>query len=184
MSSDTKFVYMGCDLETTGTLSKSEIIQIGLYIDDDHKYVSDIGHRGAFHWEAKAFEVNGFDLKRVYNGKPMYNVDAELDEFITKVKQDFNCQSEHILPVGFNVGSFDIPFIRRDLKLFFSGLGYRSIDLNALLVASSNSVDNFNARKIALKEQAKQLITVDGKEHDALYDAELAIRCFNCLTGN
>lgn len=171
-----RYIYMGLDIETTGTSPQSELIQIGLYIDDDTKYVSDVGHRGNFHWEPKAFEVNSFTFERIWDGPPAFEVDSALETFLLELCKEYSVSTWQFIPVGFNVGSFDIAFVRKTFPLFFTLLGYRTIDLNALLLASYADEVSYKQRKEDIKATVIPEIQSSGKLHDALYDAELAIR--------
>lgn len=185
MNSDIKpYVYCGLDTETTGTSPQSEIIQIGLYVDDELRLGSDVGHRGNFHWEAKAFEINGFTLQRIFDGVPVYAVDYVLEIFVQDVCKKYDCEPWQIIPVGKNVGSFDIPLVRRTFSLFSSKLGYRSLDLNALLLAQYPNDEDYQTVKTFITEQAALNVKSKGQLHDALYDAELAIRFLQYWQGH
>ena len=178
------YVYCGLDTETTGTSPQSEIIQIGLYVDDELSCSYDVGHRGNFHWEAKAFEINGFTFERIFNGIPVYKVDKYLETFVLDVCQKYDCEPWQIIPVGKNVGSFDIPLVRRTFSLFSSMLSYRSLDLNALLLAQYPNDEDYQAVKIFITERAILKVESEGQLHDALYDAELAIRFLQYWQGH
>lgn len=182
MSSDIsdRFVYFGLDIETTGSDSKSEIIQIGLYTKpySTCRYVSDVGQRGNFYYEPKAFEVNGFTFDRIINGKPAMEVDIELEEFFLELSKICNVPVQNLIPVGFNVGSFDIGFVRRTFPKFSRLLNYRSIDLNAILAMRYKTKTEFDVAKTNAKLKCMSEITSFDGEHDALYDAELAYRVF------
>lgn len=177
------FLFLGLDIETTGSLQeRAELIQIGLYVDDDHKYVSDVGHKGKFYWEPKAFEINKFTFERIWAGPPAFTVDKELEEFIFQLKRDFDCESKNIIPVGLNVGSFDMQFVRRTFPLFRSLLGYHTVDLNALMIYQMVNRTNFDLYKTGLKAKCTPLVKSKGEEHDALFDAELSIKMLNLHT--
>lgn len=172
-----RFIYFGLDTETTGSHPDSEIIQIGLYIHNYGLYCSDVGHRGNFHWEPKAFEVNNFTFDRIYAGPPVFAVDEQLETFMLNASKTLQVPLSNFLPVGFNVGSFDIPLVRRTFPRFSTLLGYRSLDLNAVLAAQYLNKPDFDKAKATAKQYADELTStfVAGKAHDALYDAAQAI---------
>lgn len=175
-----KFVYFGLDTETTGTHPDSEIIQIGIYIFNYHASKYDVGHRGNFHFEPKAFEVNGFTFKRIYDGMPAFEVDEQLEEIMLQASKNLEVPLRNFIPVGFNVGSFDIPLIRRTFPRFSTLLSYRTLDLNAVLACSYRTKSRFDAAKKAAKAYADEMLThgtIVGATvaHDALYDAAQAI---------
>jgi oligoribonuclease (3'-5' exoribonuclease) len=175
-TSKTDLLFYGLDIETTSSKIDGELIQIGLYVDDELYYVSDVGHRGNIYYEAAALQVNQFTWERVFNGVPAFTVDADLERFMFKVMSKYpNVKYNNMIPVGLNIASFDIPFIRKTFPRFSRLLSYRSVDINAVLYSMVDSLEEYMYLKNIVREEARLLTSVEGVEHDALYDSELGL---------
>lgn len=175
-------IFFGLDIETTSVDIKGELIQIGVYAGHAHQYVSDVGHRGNYYWEQGAFNVNGFDHERINNGRAAREVDQELSHWIEFTAEQFGVLPREFIPVGFNVGSFDMQFVKKTLPAFSALLSYHTMDLNAVLMYMFP--DWFKEQKAAAKKQAIEALTalnMSGNEHDALYDAAMAFHIYEQL---
>ena len=91
------------------------------------------------------------------------------------------------IPVGFNVGTFDMAFIKIHMPRLHEMFGYRSVDLNSLLIAEAV---NRKAHLLELKKWYKKKvessalrICQDGA-HNALFDAAQAIFILQQYTQN
>ena len=87
---------------------------------------------------------------------------------------------------GWNVGAFDLPFVRDTLPGLASLLSRRSVDLNAVCFTLGGTLPYFGSRpkwntwKRLSKEAAQAELTaisVAPKWHDAGYDALAALTC-------
>lgn len=171
--------FVGLDVETTGTdVAAHVLIQIGVYdpISGD-VFRSDV--YPAFENYAvdpQALQVNGFTMDRIEAAPAASLVDTVLCLWLDK----HELVGAH--PVGFNVASFDLPFVKRALPVAFSKLSYRTIDLNAVLFTITEIIKSPPGKVghayETFKHRAKAFgaTQVKGKTgaygwHDAAFDA-------------
>jgi len=93
-----------------------------------------------------------------------------------------------VIPMGFNVGCFDMPFVRKFLPKSASIFGNRSLDLNALLFADglkhgSRFKNLKHAAKLVGKAFASHYVP-NLLPHHALYDAYVAIGVLEYIIGD
>lgn len=126
-------------------------------------------------WDPQAAEVHKIPKSRVEAAPRSFDVDAELYEFLLTVG---GAKGQRILiPVGWNVGSFDMPFVRDCLPRSASLISRRYVDLNSVCFTLGGS-KSWQVFKKASKEHASLCLSQDGYEpawHDALYDAQAAM---------
>lgn len=179
--------YVGIDLETSsGDPTTALPIQLGIayekqtfeaYINWPWKELSD-------KWDFKSQKVHGMTRTFVkkHGGNPR-SVDRQAYDFVCTKIGDSKWNN---IPVGWNVGSFDMAIIKRHLPKLASVLSYRVYDLNtAIMVAHGVQNHNilgatYSLEKIKKHYKAlalKQLKMVDSTAmvHNALTDASLAL---------
>ena len=137
----------------------------------------------------EATRIHGIDLSTLDGeGKVTpHNADLMLRDWL---KSDpYYKEGKHytLIPMGFNVGSFDMDFIREWSPKSADLFGYRSMDLNALLFDEAvQKGQSF----YQVKKQAKHLGETfaiyhfgENKPHHALYDAWVAMGVYHYLHG-
>lgn len=169
------------DIETGGKL-----IQIGMakLVDDEMISIGRLLNPGIMDWSDEAEAVHLFTKEFIEtNGEDPAMVDEMLAEWAnpTQYRRDF-------VMVGFNVGSFDRPFIKQSLPILFSKFSRRSVDLNSLIFSLSDTNSKFEKIKQDAKEYAFEQMEgmFDGfqnRQHDAEYDAVMSLYCFKYLQG-
>ena len=87
--------------------------------------------------------------------------------------------------VGWNVGSFDVPFVRKHLPGVASVLSYQSADLNAacFIISEAQGI-SYKGLKARAKEYAAEMALKDGLDeawHDAGYDALASLYAWEYL---
>jgi hypothetical protein len=133
-------------------------------------------------WSDQAEEVHQFSRDYIERyGEDPAMIDQSLADWAnpTSHKRDF-------VMVGFNVGSFDRPFVEQSLPILFSKFSRRSVDLNSLIFMMSNTDSQFQKIKSRAKEYAFEKMEgmFDGfqnRQHDAEYDAVMSLYCFEYL---
>ena len=172
-------IFAGLDIETTGTdpNKNHRLIQIGIAFDltSGRKIVYDVLPLGDIMIQAEAMGINHFTLARIGAAKPQNEVDNLIADELTSVGYKHN----EITPVGWNVGGFDIPFIKKELPLTAQFFSYRTLDLTGC--AMMNELRTGVPYR-DLKVQFHNVITgILGRDerHDALYDAEAALLAMN-----
>ena len=174
------FIPLGIDIETSSSdFNNGVILSIGAYdpSGDNWKgrtFYTEIRYTGSIPVNAEAMRVNRIPITGVDNPQL-----PDLSRATELLEEWLGPRSRRYIPVGFNVASFDIAFIKKYMPTVQRRLGYRAIDLNALMFTESLK---HKCRFIDLKAQYKRkakIVTekvVTGRsEHDALYDAILAI---------
>jgi DNA polymerase III epsilon subunit-like protein len=179
--------YIGLD----GEMSSSDIhagaklIQIGLakFVGEEIESVGILLNPGKeMHWTAEAQSVHQFTREDLWSkGLMPDSVDSDLANWANpgRMRRD-------TVAVGFNVGAFDMPFVEQSLPFLRSKLSRRSVDLNSIIFAMADTDRQVQKIKAAAKDYARQKMEgmfsgFKNREHDAEYDAVMALYCFEYL---
>lgn len=180
-------IFVGLDGEMTGPdLDKGHrLCQIGVaaFSPDDgwSMFVSDIGQPTA-PIDPRASQVHGFSDERIRTGPAASLVDEQLAAWL--VSLGATVRPRKVVPVGWNVGAFDMPFVRADLPDSYELFSRRTCDLNAAaftlssIVKISGSPASLKGLKRAAKRAAAATLAAEGFPeawHDAGYDAAAAL---------
>ena len=181
------FLYIGLD----GEMSSSELaeggklIQIGLFTQGGYQLSMKI-NPGECQWSERAFEVHGITLESLQSAPLPDEVDSQVYDWLIAIGVDTNSRGKTI-PVGFNVGAFDMPFVKDSLPKTYSLFSRRTVDLNALCFALDYKEENgMPVKAETWKKKAKEYaIKKIGTEnqHDAGWDSLMHIYCFEFLKG-
>ena len=185
------------DQETGGRL-----IQIGITADVDSQgnplegsvaYSAFFNPGCDFAWSDRAEAVHGFTKSQVKSARPASEVDDELVEWLLANGADPSYRG-NIIPVGFNIGAFDMPHIKQVLPKTYARFSRRTVDLNALAYALDGKIYgnnregyDANAWKSNAKTYAERTIATltEGRDvkaaHDAGYDALLHLHVWRFL---
>lgn len=179
--------YIGIDGEMSGTDLEEghKLIQIGLAKYNEEGNVDHIGYLinpGEMTWSMEAQEVHQFtqDDINLYGLKP-----STVDPLAAEWANPKNQRRDFVM-VGFNVGSFDRPFIKQTLPITYSKFSRRSVDLNSVIFSMSDTNTMFE--KIKARSKAYAFEKMEGmfegfkdRQHDAEYDAVMSLYCFEYL---
>jgi DNA polymerase III alpha subunit (gram-positive type) len=110
---------------------------------------------------------------------------AMVDQMLADWANKTNYRRDYVM-VGFNVGSFDKPFIKQQLPITFGKFSRRCVDLNSIIFAMSDTHSQFERIKSKSKEYAFQKMEgmfngFKDRQHDAEYDAVMSLYCFEYL---
>lgn len=202
----TKREYWGLDLETSGTDHDKHVpIQLGLAAPDgavkswliggwpwlgtgpDYTFNNGTNRwqqAWKAEWDLRAFEVHGITQERLdLEGYSRWEVTTQAVRFIEEHSDAWHGNRK---PVGWNVASFDMPFVRRYLPGVARVLSYQSADLNAICFAISEAHGiSYKGVKSLSKDYAKEQLHDTFEEalwHDAGYDAAAGLHSFKYLT--
>jgi DNA polymerase III alpha subunit (gram-positive type) len=181
--------YIGIDGEMSGTDIEAghKLIQIGLAKYNEDGGVDKIGYLinpGEMAWSMEAQEVHQFTKDHIdFHGmKPDY-VDSQVSQWANPSthRRDF-------VMVGFNVGSFDRPFIKQTLPLTYGKFSRRSVDLNSVIFSMADTNTQFErikgrAKDYAIAKMEGMFEGFSNRQHDAIYDAVMSLYCFEYLRG-
>lgn len=177
------FTYVGLDGEMSGTeLNEgARLIQIGLALENGLSYVSYI-NPGEMSWSYEAEEVHGISQDRIPSFENAADVDASATAFLIEAGADPK-QRIKTIPVGWNVGSFDMPFLKQTLPNTYKMFSRRTVDLNAICFA----LDGANGYSASYYKDRSKRYAIEkiGYEdaHDAGWDAKMSLYCFEYLRG-
>jgi DNA polymerase III epsilon subunit-like protein len=180
--------YIGLDGEMSSAdiATGGKLIQIGMakYCDNEVVSIGELLNPGSMDWSEEAESVHQFTREHVMTfGSDPQMIDQELAEWTNtgSIRRD-------TVAVGFNVGSFDMPFVKQLLPNLFSKFSRRTVDLNAIIFAMSDSDDEFlkvkkDAKDYAIQKMSGMFEGFKDRQHDAEYDAVMALYCFEYLRG-
>lgn len=196
----THFEYVGLDIESSGgpyqkpgekpTFQVYQVIQIGLARLKDDSLLGEmpvwmstlIGHdESKLAWDPKAAEVHKIPREAIVNAQTKRSV--EVDRMLVEWLD--NQGIGKVVPVGFAVQGFDLPFVREYLPEFSKRVSMRGVDLNAIVFTVSAATGmGFEQIKNAAKEYAKRMILqttsfAEDRSHDAGFDALQALFSFD-----
>lgn len=178
------FMFVGLDGEMSGTeLSEgARLIQIGLALDNA-AYTANI-NPGELSWDPEAEAVHKIPRESLPSEPNADVTDANAYSFLVSLGADPK-RRNNTIAVGWNVGSFDMPFVKETLPQLNSLFSRRTVDLNALCFALDGKEENgmrVNAEtwKKRSKEYAIEKIGYEDA-HNAGWDAKMSLYCFYYL---
>lgn len=183
-------IFCGLDGEMTSSeISEGgALIQIGLSLAPDTTFTATIGHRpGSYTADPKAMAVHGITEAAIAAAPSAAVVDAQARRWL--LAHGASTAKKLVIPVGFNVGAFDMPFVKATLPGTYRLLSRRTVDLNAVCFAMDGmpyegSTPRWTGWKRLAKRAAAQTLAdvgVDAAWHDAGYDAAAALVAFEWL---
>ena len=164
--------------------SGHKLIQIGMakVVENTMTSVGILLNPGIMEWSEEAEAIHQFSREQIEkNGEDPAMVDQQLADWTnpSSHRRDF-------VMVGFNVGSFDRPFIKQTLPLLYSKFSRRSVDLNSVIFSMADTNANFEKIKSRSKSYAFEKMEgmfegFSNRQHDAEYDAVMSLYCFEYL---
>lgn len=178
--------YIGIDIETTGLnpAQGHRLIQIGLYMGGQmaFKIVKDVLPIGSMTIDQSALNVNGFNLARIGAGTPNDEIDYDLYNQLHGI---YKFNEGDIIAVGWNVGSFDMDFIKKEMPKFATLFSHRCCDLSgaAMLISDALGWGNWRDLKAHVQSEVEKEMAggAPSKWHDAGWDAEAAYKAMPIL---
>ena len=192
----------GLDGEMSGAniADGDRLIQIGVtaHLNPDgsiapgKEVFSSLINPGEMHWVARAEAVHGFTRKQIESAPPASEVDLALRQWLIEHGADSTSRGGNFM-TGFNVGTFDMPFLALTLPLSAAIFTRRTADLNAMCLGldgatylnDPNPLDWSTWKSLAVTYAERTIATLfDGEEleaHDAGYDALLHLHVWRFL---
>jgi hypothetical protein len=182
-----------------GEMSDSELdkgavlIQIGICDDNGNTFESLIGHEAGWYKSEQASAVHQISDDDILAAPRAEQVDRRLRMWLEGRLEEATVRSEHtglrpFIPLGWNVGGFDMPFVRKFLPISCELISRRSLDLNALCYAFEDARVTYQGERLSFlgwqrlaHEQASKIF-VETNWHNALFDAQAALEAHNFLT--
>jgi hypothetical protein len=182
------YLYLGLDGEMSSSELKDggRLIQIGIATEDGVS-LSYLMNPGECQWSEVAFGVHGITLESLQSAPLPDEVDEQLYEQLILLGANPRNRSKTV-PVGWNVGAFDMPFVQNSLPKSFSLFSRRTVDLNALCFALDHKEENgmpVNAETWKKHSKAYAIAKIGSEnQHDAGWDSLMHIYCFEYLKKN
>lgn len=192
---DGDLLVAGIDCETSGNdLARgARMIQIGLAVgsgSDLDVFSSLVGWSDESwdtdSWSTEAETVHGITRARLAQAPDADAVDALAATWL--LRHGARADRPAVLAVGFNVGSFDLPFIARYLPRTRALLTHRCVDLNSVLFTldgwhpTESDGWGWHRWKSTVKEHAAAALHAHaGGAHDAGWDAAEAMLSWQWL---
>lgn len=182
------FDIISLDLETSGTdETDTTILSLAcVRLSDNEPFYVDVRHK-SLGVTPEAMRVNGIDIMTVDDParKPLSKVDEELRAWLKSDKFYKEGKTYTLIPMGMNVGTFDMKFVRKYVSKSAALFGYRSMDLNSMIFEEAVRTD---VPFQHVKRAAKMIGTTYAHDHvphlgphHALWDAYSNIGVFHYL---
>jgi len=170
------------------------LIQIGVCDEYGNTFESLIGHDEGWYQTEQASDVHKIPDEDILLAQRSHQVDQRLYRWLQLRLEDARARGEStglrpFVPVGWNVGNFDMPFVRRFLPEASSLISRRSLDLNSLCYAFEDSRVTYQGERLSFSKWKNKAHDYAGEAlgdsnwHDALFDAQAALEAYNFLTG-
>jgi hypothetical protein len=183
-------VLLGLDGEMSDSeLSKGAVlVQIGAAFSLEERFCSVIGwDEGTYYATDKGMSAHGISPATIASAPRADVVDASLCDWLVAglARRNLGVDAKRLVPVGFNVGGFDLPFVAAYLPRSYALLSRRVVDLNAFLMAYDaqgrpyeGSTPKWSGWKRLGQADAERRLREAGvteQRHDAGYDASEAL---------
>ena len=186
-------VFIGLDGEMTSSdlASGGALIQLGLsaFIDGKMQSISSgvnpYCNSDVIDWNEGSAAVHGLTREEVHAFDPPELVDLKLSTWMQDVVGARVNKRSNNVPVGFNVGAFDMPFVQKFLPKTFSLFSRRTTDLNAICFLLDGRVQNGMPVKFDTWKKRAKLYAIEKigyeDQHDAGWDAMMHLYSFEYL---
>ncbi|HVO53062.1 MAG TPA: hypothetical protein VMT37_01475 [Solirubrobacterales bacterium] len=182
-------VFAGLDGEMSGPdPGIHRLIQIGVALDDDAAFCSRIGWSDC-RYEPDALAAIGLDPADLAEGPPCEEVDERLHRWLV----EHGAAEGTVIPVGWGVSGFDMPFVVATLPRSHRLLSHRSVELNAVchtfdgVLLGRDGPATAEAWKQRSKQEAERRLEDElglaPAWHDAGYDARASLAAWRWLRG-
>ena len=186
-------VFLGLDGEMSASdLARGgRLVQIGLAAGtaESDRFVEVIGWaEGEFAADPKAMAVHGIPAERILAAPRAAEVDERAFAFC--LAHGGSAAHRTLIAVGWNVGAFDMPFVKDALPRTCSLFSRRTVDLNAVcftlggVLRLGGSSPKWNTLKRLAKDAAQAALLAGGTAttwHDAGYDALASLLAWQWL---
>lgn len=170
------------------------LIQIGVCDDYGNTFESLLGYDAGWYKTERASAVHRIPDEDIIAAQRPEQVDERLYRWLEDRLSDAwgrgeNCGLRPFVPVGWNVGNFDMPFVRAFLPASSQLISRRSLDLNSLCYAFEDSRVTYQGERLSFsrwKEAAHRYADTalgNSNWHDALFDAQAALEAYRFLSG-
>ena len=167
---------VGMDIETTGTTDKNQLIQIGIALSTTAVISEYVGwDESDIVWDEEAASIHKIPKAVVVAAERKEVVEDRLLKYLDQYGLRVN--EVLLVPVGYNVGTFDVPYIRRTFPRLSEMISYQAIDLNSIIFTMSELImgevkyAKFTGWKSRAKKFAEEFMGSPPQWHDAGYDA-------------
>lgn len=193
------FDVIALDIETSGVGEKNPVytksgekfalLSIGcVRLSDLETFYGEAKHREVV-WSASAGRIHGLDANKLDADDKLTiaSLDQNLFDWLKSDVFYKEGKKYTLIPMGLNVGSFDMAFVKEWLPKTSNLFGYRSLDLNSLLFVEAATKEGgrfpeLKAQALAFGETIATTHFGSKARHNALYDAWVHLGMFSYLT--
>lgn len=189
-------IIVGLDGEMSAPLNQGgKLIQAGFAFNPEPgkiSYTSSIIKHETMTWNTDAAEVHKITKTQVEQARTANILDNKFDVLIREMFP--KARNRQLLMTGFGVSGFDRPFFDSTLPTTMKHFSRRHLDLSTICLFLSGStkpggggVFNDRSFKAAAKNHARNVLknhNVYGREHDAGFDAILALVAYDFLSAH
>ena len=172
------------DIETGGKLIQAGAAAWKAEPGGELNIFSSLIAQDEMEWSERAAQVHNLTREEIAAGPTPAEVDEALYAWL--LENGATEGKRMVVPIGFNVASFDMPFFRQSLPKASSLIARRAVDLNAMCFTfagwdpnpTTEGARDFAGWKRSLKKEANTLLRRSGfavAEHDASFDAAQAL---------
>lgn len=189
--SDKPLFFVSLDLETSGSDHDLHVpIQIGLSVGLYEGQTKDTIIGGwdwtRYEWDAEAEGIHGIAQAAVDSYPGAALVDGMMAMWLwDRLPTHARKSRQYVVPLGWNVAGFDMPFVRKHLPHLASMFSYRALDLNSVCFFLGGE-DKWRQIKMKAKDGGIGIIrSIEGDvlssdyyadcAHDAGFDARWAM---------
>lgn len=178
--------FIGLDIECTGADVNvgHKIIDIGIAIWNEggtsmDTFSSFVAIKDETPWSTEAAHVHGLTRRDLMDAPRPQEVETDARRFLKRfglsvaLEGGELVEDPQLLPVGFNVGSFDMCFINAQMPLLGKMFSHRQVELNSPLFTLALSTGrDFKQMKDEAKTWAAKQIPGEYRPHSAVWDAQ------------
>jgi len=172
-----RVTFAGLDGEMTGSdVARHQLIQIGVALSEEDVFAARIGWPD-FEYDPEALAAIGIAREDVPIGPDAGEVDRRLVAWL----RSRGVEAGTLVPVGWAVSDFDLPFVRKTLPGFSAMLHHHSVELNAVVYSLAAAKPYLGERppfatwkRMARRIPELRVLSLRGtppKAHDAGEDA-------------
>lgn len=186
-----RFIGLDGEMTSSDLAGGGALIQLGLsaFVDGEMKSISfginPYWDGDDIDWSEDAAAVHGITREEVYEFESPGLIDLALFSWMQATVGAKVSKRRDNIPVGFNVGAFDMPFVQKLLPHTFSLFSRRTVDLNALCFALDRKVENGMPVKFDTWKKRAKLYAIEKigyeNQHDAGWDAMMHLHSFEYL---
>jgi hypothetical protein len=185
------FVGLDCETSARSLAQGARLIQAGIAIRTDAglEVLSELVSWDEMLWDEGAAAIHNIPREALDAARPAAQVDTAFHNWLV-LRTPAETSHQELVSVGFNVASFDHPFFAHAMPRTMGLFSHRAVELNSLCFALDGAPgpdgkcwgsEQWKACAKSVAAERLEARGLGGVEHDAGYDAALALEIFDWL---